>query len=96
MKHFELPLLQPGKIAWLQPPPDIHPSSHYSGIAARRIKQDAIEWRHCSNLCRDVTACPIVLENMDDPNPKARHVLFQDLQSPWIAIACNDCSPVFH
>jgi hypothetical protein len=43
-----------------------------------------------------VTARPIVIKNVNDPNAEARHVLFQDLQSRWLAIACDDCSPVFH
>jgi hypothetical protein len=43
-----------------------------------------------------VTARPIVIKNVDDPNADARHVFFQDLQSLGVAIACDDGSPVFH
>ena len=36
------------------------------------------------------------MEAADNPGAEARHVVFQDLKPLWIAIACHDCSPVFH
>src|SRR5947207_15033657 len=96
MKQFELPLLHAGEIACLQSPPNIHASPHGSGIAARRINQDAMEWRHRSDLQRGAPACPVVTESADDLDAEPRHILFQDLEALRVAIACDDCSPVFH
>jgi hypothetical protein len=79
-----------------QSPPQVCAPAHYSGVAARRINQNAIKWRQRCNLWRDMTACPIVAQNVRNYHTEARHVLLQLFQPLKVAIASHNHSKVFH
>src|SRR5204863_9624637 len=53
-------------------------------------------WRQRCNLWRDMTACPIVTQNVRNYHTETRHVLLQCFQPLKVAIASYNHSKVFH